>query len=201
VRSALERYNVAARALVPPRAQLTWDSVVEYAFLSDFDLLSDTREDIQLRPWATPAARVLMDQHFKLERAREEIARLNVEIPRLTTFIRDEEAFLLEKEEVLLKTNPPLACQLQLQRLRLVRLNDQHYHHLSKLATLPGFTGNLAPGTSIKAFRTEGSAMEIDRGTREATLEELEQNNEAEEEEEDQEVGDAVFNVIEVTSH
>ncbi|KAF8814646.1 hypothetical protein BYT27DRAFT_7044033, partial [Phlegmacium glaucopus] len=53
--SALKRYNVAAHALVHPCAQLTWDSVVQYAFLSNFDLLSDTRKDIQLRPWATPA--------------------------------------------------------------------------------------------------------------------------------------------------
>ncbi|KAG6852084.1 hypothetical protein C0991_003278 [Blastosporella zonata] len=61
VRTALEKYNAAAKALIPPRPQLSWDLVVEYAFLADFDLLSDTREDIHERPWAKPAARVLMD--------------------------------------------------------------------------------------------------------------------------------------------
>lgn len=48
VRTALENYNASARALVPPRAELSWDNVVEYAFLADFDLLADTREDVRL---------------------------------------------------------------------------------------------------------------------------------------------------------
>ena len=81
VRTALQNYNVAAQALVPPRPPLSWDDVVEYAFLADFDLLSDTRSDVRLKVWAKPASRILMDQHFKLKRAREEILRLNVEIP------------------------------------------------------------------------------------------------------------------------
>ena len=172
VRNALDRYNAAAQALIPPRARLIWDSVVEYTFLSDFDLLSDMREDIQLRPWAKPAARALMDQHFKLERAREEIARLNVEIPRLSTFIRDKEAFLLRKEEALSTTNAPLARQLQQQRLRLVRLNDQHYRRLSKLASLPGFTGSLIPGVSIEAANTP-TAMDTSHSSQEVTVEAL----------------------------
>ena len=40
--TALDHYNAAAKALRPPRATLKWDNVVEYAFLSDFDLLRDT---------------------------------------------------------------------------------------------------------------------------------------------------------------
>jgi hypothetical protein len=42
----LEKYNAAAGALVPPRPELSWDSVVEYAFFSNFDLLANTREDV-----------------------------------------------------------------------------------------------------------------------------------------------------------
>lgn len=48
IRSALERYNTAAVALDPPRDTLKWDEVVEYAFLSDFDLLRDTRHQQNL---------------------------------------------------------------------------------------------------------------------------------------------------------
>jgi hypothetical protein len=47
VRSALDQYNAAAKALRPPRPTLRWEDVVEYAFLSDFDLLRDTRQDIR----------------------------------------------------------------------------------------------------------------------------------------------------------
>ncbi|KZP05529.1 hypothetical protein FIBSPDRAFT_673874, partial [Athelia psychrophila] len=39
--TALERYNTAARALSPPRQQLEWSDVVDYAFLADFDILRD----------------------------------------------------------------------------------------------------------------------------------------------------------------
>jgi hypothetical protein len=120
VRTALQNYNVAAQALVPPRPALSWDDVMEYAFLADFDLLSDTRSDVRLRVWAKPASRVLMDQCFKMERAREEIARLNVEIPRVTTYIRDEEAFLLQQEQILSESDPPLSCQLRMRRLKLI---------------------------------------------------------------------------------
>ena len=48
---------------------------MEYAFLADFDLLSDMRLDVHLKTWAKPASRVLMDQYFKMERAREEITK------------------------------------------------------------------------------------------------------------------------------
>lgn len=40
--AALDCYNVAARTLRPPKPTLKWDDIVEYAFLSDFDLLHDS---------------------------------------------------------------------------------------------------------------------------------------------------------------
>jgi hypothetical protein len=128
---------------------LSWDDIVEYAFLADFDLLSDTRSDVRLKVWAKPASRVLMDQHFKMERAREEIARLNIEIPRLITYIHDEEAFLLQREQSLLESDPPLSQQLRLHRLKLIRSNDLHIRRFQKLATLPGFCGTIAPGIAL----------------------------------------------------
>ncbi|EDQ98473.1 uncharacterized protein LACBIDRAFT_335934 [Laccaria bicolor S238N-H82] len=39
--------------------------------------------DVCLKVWAKPASRILMDQHFKLKRAREEILWLNIEILQL----------------------------------------------------------------------------------------------------------------------
>ena len=77
---ALDRYNAASLALTPPRQVLDWDQVVEYDFLSDFDLLRDARQDICRKPWATPATRLAIDQAFKLERAEEEVAWLNIEV-------------------------------------------------------------------------------------------------------------------------
>ncbi|KAJ7933373.1 hypothetical protein B0H13DRAFT_1452952, partial [Mycena leptocephala] len=39
IRMALKSYNIAAAAMVPPGRKLAWSEVVEYVFLSDFDLL------------------------------------------------------------------------------------------------------------------------------------------------------------------
>ncbi|KAG6864435.1 hypothetical protein C0993_008883, partial [Termitomyces sp. T159_Od127] len=45
VRNALDKYNAAACALFPPHPKLSWDLVVEYAFLADFNILLDMRQD------------------------------------------------------------------------------------------------------------------------------------------------------------
>ena len=196
VRTALQNYNAAAQALVPPRPPLSWDDVVEYAFLANFDLLSDTRVDVHLKIWAKPASRILMDQHFKMKRAREEILRLNVEIPRLVTYIRDEEAFLLQQEELLSETDPPLSRQLRLRRLKLIRSNDLHIHRFNKLASLPGFSSSINPSTSVNATALHHTNNDThDRNA----AQELFAGEEEEEEEEEQaaEVADALCLVVE----
>ena len=64
----------------PPHHELHWDEVVKYAFLSEFDLLRDSQQDVSRRPWATPAARLTINWYFKKCRAVEEIQRLNIKI-------------------------------------------------------------------------------------------------------------------------
>ncbi|KAJ7138730.1 hypothetical protein C8R43DRAFT_955208 [Mycena crocata] len=95
VKKAIERYNNVAEAMTPLRTTLSWEEVVEYTFMADFDLLHDGHEDILNEPWVQAAGRVAMDQHFKLLRADEEIVRLDVEIPRFVTSMVDEECFLV----------------------------------------------------------------------------------------------------------
>ncbi|KAJ7819079.1 hypothetical protein B0H14DRAFT_3089447 [Mycena olivaceomarginata] len=73
---------------------LTWEEVVEYAFLTDFDILRDTRAEVQSRPWTRLAYCLAMDRDFKTLRAREEIKRLDIEIRRVVTWIWDENRFL-----------------------------------------------------------------------------------------------------------
>lgn len=200
VRTALQNYNIAAQALVPARPPLSWDDVVEYAFLANFDLLSDTRSDVRLKLWAKPASRVLIDQYFKIERAREEIERLNVEIPRLTTYIRDEEAFLLQQEDILLASNPPLSRQLRLRRLKLIRSNDLHIRRLNKLASLSGFSGTIEPGVSVEAASAAHFHAENNVSNREAAQEHVGGDEEGEDEEDEQveaEVTDALCVIVE----
>ncbi|KIK18075.1 hypothetical protein PISMIDRAFT_110128 [Pisolithus microcarpus 441] len=92
IRAALTQYNTAAKAL--SHRTLEFDEVIEYAFLSDFDLLRDMRQDILTQPWASPAARLAINTHFKLCRAEEEVIRLNVEIRRVVTYLVNEDQYL-----------------------------------------------------------------------------------------------------------
>ena len=93
-------------------------------------------------PWVLqwPAACLAMDSYFKVLCAAEEIERLNVEIPRLTTFMWDE-AYLLAKEIELASTDPVLAHQVQIYRMQRGRFIGHHTTILNQLAALPGFTG------------------------------------------------------------
>jgi hypothetical protein len=143
IRTALDRYNTAAQALSPPRRTLHWKEVVEYAFLADFDLLRDAHQDILHRPWATPAARLAMDLYFKICRAREEIQRLNIEIPRVATYIQDEDRYLRTCEDQVHTFDLPLAHHIYLYRMEQGRFNAHHIHCLTKISQLKGFSGSI----------------------------------------------------------
>ncbi|KAJ7017025.1 hypothetical protein C8F04DRAFT_935704, partial [Mycena alexandri] len=130
IRNALKTYNAAASSVSPKGRALTWSEVVEYAFLADFDLLRDPEKVGEVREWATPAARLLLDQYFRIERAWEEITRCNVEIRRLVTYIRDERALLVSVETDLRGTNPGLAWCVRRHRLQREQYNEIHMKRL-----------------------------------------------------------------------
>ncbi|KAF8327310.1 hypothetical protein F5887DRAFT_1083856 [Amanita rubescens] len=149
IKAALEKYNTAAAARNPPAPQLTWSDIVDYAFLADFDLLRDTREDVHQKPWASQTIRVLRDQYFKLQRASEEIGRLNIEIRCVVTYMADETVFLRVKEDSLAETDPLLAHQIAVYRMERGRANATHAVRFAKLAKDPSFTGQITKGRSI----------------------------------------------------
>ncbi|KAJ7924518.1 hypothetical protein B0H13DRAFT_2266662 [Mycena leptocephala] len=163
IKTAIARYNEAAEAMTPPKPTLDWEEVIEYAFLADFDLLREGREDIWVELWAQPAGRATMDQHFKLLHADEEIQRLNVEIRRFVTYMRDEEAFLIRDEGRLGEEGRPgIAHQVRLVRMERARFTDLHNARLLKLSKVPAFTGDILPGISISRERHTLVARERD---------------------------------------
>lgn len=87
--AALQKYNEAALALVPPRPTLTREEVENIAILAEFPLL---REDTAGRPWAQPTVRRLTTAWSETARANEELIRVRIESVRLRAWIRDEEA-------------------------------------------------------------------------------------------------------------
>ncbi|KAF8145176.1 hypothetical protein K438DRAFT_1992115 [Mycena galopus ATCC 62051] len=132
LKAAIARYNDAASALTPPREHLDWNEVVENAFLADFDLLRDARQDIP----------------------KEEIQRLNVEIRRFVSYIVDEEAFLAREENTLREEGEAgLAHQVGLLRMERACFTAIHMVRLTKLSRVVGFTGSLSPGTSLSRER------------------------------------------------
>ncbi|KAJ7736059.1 hypothetical protein B0H14DRAFT_3097554 [Mycena olivaceomarginata] len=152
IRTALGRYNAAATSLDPPRRTLKWEEVVEFTFLSDFDLLRDPEGNAAICPWATPAARALMDTHFKILRAKEEIQCLNIEIRRLVTYIRDEWDFLVVKEEEIRETDPDLAFFVHRYHMERGCFDDTHMKRLRKLQATykERFAGTLELGVHRK---------------------------------------------------
>ncbi|KAJ7867222.1 hypothetical protein B0H14DRAFT_3084137 [Mycena olivaceomarginata] len=154
IKTAIEQYNAAAAALEVPREPLSWEEVVDYTFLSDFDLLRTSRRDILTEGWAQPAGREAMDNYFKLLRADEEIKRLNIEIPRFVLYMRDEEAFLRRQEErIRIEHGDALAHQVALYREQQGRFNDGHRYRLLALSKLPGFSGSIMPGVPVDKQR------------------------------------------------
>ncbi|KAF8169293.1 hypothetical protein K438DRAFT_1909518 [Mycena galopus ATCC 62051] len=126
--NALNRYNAAAEALDPPGRLLTWAEVVDYTFLADFDLLRSPDTTSSIRAWATPAAP-----------AREEIPRLNIEIRRFVTYMKDERAFLVDRESEIRAEDPVLAFFVWKYRNRRAMRK--------KLGA--AFTGTLQPGIRV----------------------------------------------------
>ncbi|KAJ7869704.1 hypothetical protein B0H14DRAFT_2571643 [Mycena olivaceomarginata] len=150
VRTALERYNAAASVMTPPKRLLAWDE-------GEFDLLREGREDIRTEPWALPAGRAAMDQHFKILRADEEIARLNVEIPRLVTFMADEEDFLVHHEARLQQEGfDGLALQVARHRMERARFNGVHLDRLERRVP-PRNVPGLADAADERARRSAPS--------------------------------------------
>lgn len=191
VKSAIDRYNATAVVLDPPMPHLSWEQVVEYAFLADFDILRDTRVEIQARPWTRPAYRLAMDRYFKILRAREEIKRLNVEIPRVVTWIRDENRVLRKKEAELravegkseeeVEADRGMAVQVRMYRARRGRFDDAHMRRFWALAKEPGFAGSVLPGTSLEVVAARREA----RAWRDAASSESDEMEVDEEEEEE----------------
>ncbi|THU77754.1 hypothetical protein K435DRAFT_701701 [Dendrothele bispora CBS 962.96] len=139
IRTALNKYNAAAAALSPPRPAMKWEEVLENSFLSEFDILRDTRDDIRKKDWAKPANRQLQAEFFKVVRALEEKDRLHVEIKRLITYIKEETLFLLQKEREIEATNPALAYQMSLIRWERGRFNSLHHLRLQRIFKMKGF--------------------------------------------------------------
>ena len=131
---------------------------------SDFDLLHNTRQDIQHHLWATPTGQLVMETHFKILRAREELIRLNYEVQKISTHLVDKNIYLCLYEDEITRSNVPLGHQVFMHRMVHGCFDAHHHQHHLKISLLSGFTGSILPGISVKCTcEAPGVASNADR--------------------------------------
>ncbi|KAE9384969.1 hypothetical protein BT96DRAFT_841316, partial [Gymnopus androsaceus JB14] len=139
IKAAIEAYNAAACALSPPCEQLSWDKILEFSFLSEFDILQDARTDVRTKKWATQKNHLLMQQFFKLLSAETELTRLHTEIRRMITYMEDEEETICLTAERVGCSDPALALQIKLHGNMRSRFNRLHWQRFWAITKLKGF--------------------------------------------------------------
>lgn len=148
IRKAVNSYNSAALALDPPRPTVDWTKVSHYQFLEEFVLLQDTRNDMREKPWAHPEMRATTKLYRRVQRAEEEIVRLNVEVHRLHTAILDEDVLFATVHQSMLPTNP-LCGAIADFALRRQRINAELMQRIDQIYRLPGYSGVQGPGVRL----------------------------------------------------
>jgi hypothetical protein len=156
IHTAIETYNTTASQLIPPRDPVTWAEIMKIADLAEFDLLKDTRQQICKKPWAKPAVREAIRLYLKIKRAQEEITRLNIEITRLITFMRDE--FMNYRSAInASKNSDAFISQELLERHQYSnKITHQIVKRLIQVSKLSGFSGVKYPNISVYLLLTDG---------------------------------------------
>lgn len=144
IRTAIDKYNAARAKLPEPRpAELTAKQVLEYVFIAEFDLLRDSRCSVRDQPWARPAEREATIAYFKLKRSQEELVRVELEIRRLRSFIRDVDAHMHRLLDTLAASDPALAVQMHRRAQLQFAQNKAHLTRLASLRAMYASSGKL----------------------------------------------------------
>jgi len=144
VNAVLNEYNNQAKWLGQP--VLDFQQVTEYTFLSNFELLHSTHNDITEQPWACPLICNAMTSWMKINHAKEEINHLNIEAQRLKTYIWDSSLAQWNVIQHLCQTDPALAAELQECHEAQSTTNTLLSQQLCKVELLPSFSGWTMPG-------------------------------------------------------
>jgi hypothetical protein len=146
IQKALKDYNAAALELNPPRSTLEWSRVSHYAFLEEFNLLADTRQDVRDKPWAQPAIRETMKRALRVKRAQEEIIECNRALKRLHTSIRDEKLHFEQILQKLREEGRGIYGAVEKFVIYRTRVNDHLLRRIFQTYHLDGYTGDKVPG-------------------------------------------------------
>jgi hypothetical protein len=148
IRNAVKEYNQLAAPIGRPT--LDWTKVSHYSFLDEFNLLRDTRDDISKQPWADPVIRETMRRYQRLQRAKEEVSRCNIELRRLHTSIIDEHHFF--DSIVVDKSKEPLAREIKEHIGHRRAVNHVLLGRIITTYSLDGFSRDRTPGVRKGGF-------------------------------------------------
>lgn len=148
VEAAVKKYNDAAKKLEPPRPRINTKTVLDFAAVAEFDLLRQTRHNVTEKPWSRQAERDAMTMYFKLQRSREEIRRLDIEIKRLSKYMDSYDSLFSTLSTSLDAINPAMAFQLRKWDTMRGQVDAIHRLRIQAIQKLSGYTGEHIINTS-----------------------------------------------------
>ncbi|KAG8717226.1 hypothetical protein FRC09_014581 [Ceratobasidium sp. 395] len=146
IRTALKRYNALASKANPPRKQLTPNEVFGLTRLSDFKLIRESRTEILTKRWAQPQIREATNHSLRVLRAREELLRLQIEVRRLQTWMRDEIHHIKHTLLTLQSAESPLVHTLQRHLDYQLCINAVNLAYLQRIEKHVYYNGPIGPG-------------------------------------------------------
>ena len=142
VKKAIKQYNNQAELLDPPTLPISWEEIVEYAFVGEFDILCITWSDIWQEKWTKKSYRDATMKYYKLSRAQEEIKRLNIEVGWLRSFIYKETEHTEHVIEEISHDKPSWAAELCRWWILQSSVNRIHLQCLRQFQCEPYYTGS-----------------------------------------------------------
>ena len=141
--TVLNKYKNIALKMDPPALILQWRYLMEYSFISEFELLkhAHSHRNITTEPWALPLNHEMALKHHKINWAHEEMHKIHYEAPWLHTSICNKHILYTQHIDHLHESNPSLAFTLK--RIWAVwwHVNNTHMKHLNALERLDGYAG------------------------------------------------------------
>ena len=145
IRNAIERYNDLAARQKLPRPHLLYSEVVDYCTFSEFEILKHSEHDVLSKDWAILANRQAANKFFKVEHAKEEIRRCNVEVARLQAWVDAEDVVMSRAVAAHEGSNPAFAAHLRVLQIQRRHVNDHLRSRLDQIYKLPGYSGRRPP--------------------------------------------------------
>jgi hypothetical protein len=145
IRNAIQRYNDLAPLQNPPRPLLAYSEVVEYCNFSEFEILKHSDHEILSKKWATLTNRQAAKKWFKLQRAKEEVRRCNVEVARLQAWVDAEDAEMCRAVAAHKESDAAFAAHLEAIQMQRRSVNDQIRMRLQQIYSLPDYDGPRPP--------------------------------------------------------